>query len=120
MKTGGKAGKSEEITGSPYKVALEIKDALKSKGKAHAMKALSLNKSPKTQRRNNVPANRSREDDNETFCIYCNDKYRHTHENWIMCQECKECMKTVLTWRINWDSSLVMCAEIDVLYPMRL
>jgi hypothetical protein len=40
MKTGCKADRSEEITGSPYTTAIEIKDALKSKGKAHAKKAL--------------------------------------------------------------------------------
>jgi hypothetical protein len=89
MKTGCKAERTEEITGSPYKAALEIKDALKSKDKAHAKKALSLDKSPKTQRRNNVPENPSRDDDNATFCTYCNDKYGLTQADWILCQECK-------------------------------
>jgi hypothetical protein len=70
VKTGRKEDRSEEITGSPCEAALEIKDALKSKAKAHAKKALSLGKSPKTQRRNNVPENPSREDDDATFCIY--------------------------------------------------
>jgi hypothetical protein len=89
MKAGRKADRSEEITGSPYKAALEIKDALKSKGKAHANKALSLGKSPKTQRRNNVPENPSRDDDDETFCICCNHKYGLRRRDWIMSQECK-------------------------------
>jgi hypothetical protein len=40
MKTGCRGDRSEEITGCPFKAALEIKDALKNKVNAHAKKNL--------------------------------------------------------------------------------
>jgi hypothetical protein len=62
---------------------------LKNKVKAHAKKALSQGKSSRTQLRRDVKENSNQDDTDETFFIYCNEKYGLTQEDWIMCQECK-------------------------------
>jgi hypothetical protein len=85
--TACKVDRFEVIIGSSYKAALEIKDTIKSKSKGRAKKALSLDKSPKTRQRNTVPENLSRYDDNEIFCIYCENKYGLKQENWIWAHE---------------------------------
>jgi hypothetical protein len=66
-KTGRKGDRSEEITGSPFKAALEIKNSLKNKVKTRAKEAFSLVKSSRTQLRRDVQENSIQNDDEEIF-----------------------------------------------------
>ncbi|PSN40065.1 hypothetical protein C0J52_22383 [Blattella germanica] len=93
IKSGRKQQTSEEITASPYKRGLEIKEQGKQSTKSgtSCKRGLQFQESKSSKEKTQGGRkNKQNTNDEETFCIYCSEQYGLTQEEWIMCKECKK------------------------------